>query len=467
MALKSKKSHLLQAGIVSLALTAPLATFAESSSSTKTDVVQEEEEDILEEQEGNRATDITPQQKQAEKLSKSGDIWAGFGSQKAVNIVARASETLENVNDKEAYKKAQELAKKEATERIMSTQEDLIKNTYTPPKNTSKSSYFDKGVKPTDKRLSDSENSGSVKDKLAFIFGASLGRTEEDSAYFAKNCSTNFYLGVAPKLTDASGKIVEFSYNLCLNGFAVKYSGLSKTPLWSAEHLTADRLNQASRMQREDSFHEENRIPSIHRATLLEYKNKGYARGYLAASGDMANEQQQFDSFSLVNVAPQTEALNKNLWREVESNVRELVYDNNEAYVVTGTAFTNSRLKQLKKSILVPSAIYKAVYIPSKNEAAVYYAPNDDSLTLEIISLKELEDRIGFDVMPSVSEDIKINAAPFAIPDHLETIPPAPSAKKSGLYETKAKAIAIRAKDIAISALQMTMDFFKNLRRFF
>ena len=36
--------------------------------------------------------------------------------------------------------------------------------------------------------------------------------------------------------------------------------GVTRTPLWSAEHLTRARLNQAKTIDREDSFHEESRL---------------------------------------------------------------------------------------------------------------------------------------------------------------------------------------------------------------
>lgn len=450
MKLEHNKSHLLQASFFALMLSIPMAAIAEVE-----ELVVEEDVAVAEEP---TQESVTKQQEQAEKRSKSGDVWAGFGSQTAVNLVARASNILDNVDDKEVYKKAQELAKQKATEAAIALQEEAIKNLPTNQGGSSSGGYFDKGVNPT--RSNDIQNSGSAKDRLATIFGANSSDSAEDAVYFAQQCPSNFYLGVAPKITDADSKMGEFSYNLCLNGFAVKYSGVSKTPLWSAEYLTARRLAQASKLERADSFHVEERIPSVHSATLLDYKNSGYDRGHLAPNADMANTQQQYDSFSLVNIAPQRPALNRSLWREVESDVRGFVYENNEAYVVTGTAFTNARIKQLNKSVLVPSAIYKAVFIPSRDEAAVYYAPNDDSLKLEVISLKELESRIGFDVFPGVSEEVKAKAADLPKPDSSSFNP-------SAFDDNSSASKVDKGRDKAETLLQMIIEFFKNLLRFF
>ena len=49
-------------------------------------------------------------------------------------------------------------------------------------------------------------------------------------------CLQQFYRDVPPLLTKESLK--KDSYALCFNDFNVMYSGISKTPLWSAEYLT-------------------------------------------------------------------------------------------------------------------------------------------------------------------------------------------------------------------------------------
>ncbi|WP_350556423.1 DNA/RNA non-specific endonuclease, partial [Pseudoalteromonas sp. CAL107-MNA-CIBAN-0098] len=80
---------------------------------------------------------------------------------------------------------------------------------------------------------------------------------------------------------------------LCMDGFATMYSGVSRTPLWSAEHLTRKRLNQAKEIDREDSFHEESRLPKSARASLSDYSGSGYDRGHIAPNANMATRSQQ------------------------------------------------------------------------------------------------------------------------------------------------------------------------------
>ncbi|OXL22799.1 endonuclease [Psychrobacter sp. DAB_AL32B] len=225
-------------------------------------------------------------------------------------------------------------------------------------------------------------------------------------------CSQSFYGGVYPEFTNT--KLSNNTQALCMDGFAVMYSGVSRTPLWSAEYLTRKRLQQAKQIDREDSFHEESRLPQSMRAKLSDYSGSGYDRGHLAPNGDMANRSQQYDSFSLANIAPQSPRNNRYIWRNIESATRYLTQQYGEVYTITGVAFTDKKTKQLAERVLVPSHFFKAVYIPASNQAGVYFAPNDESERIEIISIDELTTKIGIDVLPVL--DAKTKSQAFNLP---------------------------------------------------
>ena len=221
-------------------------------------------------------------------------------------------------------------------------------------------------------------------------------------------CSESFYGGIYPEFINT--KLSANTQPLCMDGFAVMYSGVSRTPLWSAEYLTRKRLQQAKQIDRDDSFHEESRLPESMRAKLTDYSGSGYDRGHLAPNGDMANRSQQYDSFSLANIAPQSPRNNRYIWRNIESATRYLTQQYGEVYTVTGVAFTNKKVKRLESRVLVPSHFFKAVYIPALNQAGVYYAPNDESERIEIISVDELTAQIGTDVLPILDRATKAQA---------------------------------------------------------
>ena len=221
-------------------------------------------------------------------------------------------------------------------------------------------------------------------------------------------CSQSFYGGIYPEFTNT--KLSNNTQALCMDGFATMYSGVSRTPLWSAEHLTRKRLNQAKEIDREDSFHEESKLPTSARASLSDYSGSGYDRGHIAPNANMATRSQQYDSFSLANIAPQSPRNNRYIWRNIESATRYLTQQYGEVYTVTGVAFTNKKTKQLADRVLVPSHFFKAVYIPATNQAGVYYAPNDESERIEIISIDQLTAKTGIDVLPVLDSQTKAEA---------------------------------------------------------
>lgn len=219
-------------------------------------------------------------------------------------------------------------------------------------------------------------------------------------------CLSQFYRDQPPILLKES--LIKNSYPLCFNGFNVMYSGVSKTPLWSAEHLSPSRLSQ--KIKREDSFHEESRVDVQHRALLADYRGSGYDRGHMAPNGDMPNKQSQADSFSLANMVPQAPKNNQKVWRELEEATRSVVTkQKQDVYVVTGPIFSGEKLKTIGKGVIVPTAVFKAIYVPKTGMIGAYYAPNDNSLKVSVISVCELEQKLGINIFPQLNEDKKRN----------------------------------------------------------
>lgn len=219
-------------------------------------------------------------------------------------------------------------------------------------------------------------------------------------------CLNQFYREEPPFLVKDS--LNKNSYPLCFNGFNTLYSGVSKTPLWTAEYLSTSRLSQ--KIKREDSFHEEDRVSASHRATLADYRGSGYDRGHLAPNADMPNKAAQYDSFSLANMIPQAPKNNQQVWRELEEATRAIVTkQKQDVYVITGPVFSGKKLKTIGNGVIVPTAVYKALYMPKDGIIGVYYAPNNDSLQVKIISVCQLEEQIGINLFPQLTAEQKRN----------------------------------------------------------
>ncbi len=219
-------------------------------------------------------------------------------------------------------------------------------------------------------------------------------------------CLSQFYRDQPPVLTKDSLK--KNSYPLCFNGFNVMYSGISKTPLWSAEYLSPSRLSQ--KIKREDNFHEEQRVDLAHRATLSDYRGSGYDRGHMSPNGDMPDKASQSDSFSLANMVPQAPKNNQQVWRELEEATRAMVTkQKKDVYLVTGPVFATKKLKTIGNGVIVPTAVFKAVYIPKHGIIGAYYAPNDNSLQVKVVSVCYLEEQLGINLFPQLTEEQKRN----------------------------------------------------------
>ena len=133
-------------------------------------------------------------------------------------------------------------------------------------------------------------------------------------------CPDYFASGRSPEIIRPS--LAARVRELCLDGYAVLHSGISRTPLAVAEHLTRAQVMGASEVRREGFYHDENRLPSDERARLSDYDNSGFDRGQMAPSGDMATSSSMAASFSLANIVPQHPGSSRCLWKGVETSVR-------------------------------------------------------------------------------------------------------------------------------------------------
>jgi endonuclease G, mitochondrial len=214
-------------------------------------------------------------------------------------------------------------------------------------------------------------------------------------------CDDHFVGGDAPKVINP--KLAVATKTLCFNVFSVMHSGVTRTPLWSAEHLEAQNLDAAKELSRENSFHPETRLPASQRAELSDYSRSGYDRGHLAPNGDMPDRASQRDSFSLANIVPQDGENNRHLWAGIEGAVRTMAKREGELYVVTGPAFLGGNLRKVG-NVLVPTHLYKLVYSPRQKAGAAWFVENQADAKANVIPIPELERIVGINLLPALSD---------------------------------------------------------------
>jgi endonuclease G len=219
-----------------------------------------------------------------------------------------------------------------------------------------------------------------------------------------ESCADHYLDGRAPQIRNP--KLAAATTELCFNVFSVMHSGVTRTPLWSAEHLEAQEVESAQQLTRENSFHAEQRLPAGQRAELADYARSGFDRGHMAPNGDMPDRDSQRDSFSLANIVPQDGENNRHLWAGIEGAVRKMARKEGDLYVVTGPAFLGSDLRKVG-NVLVPTHLYKLVYSPRQKAGAAWFVENTPDAKANVIPIPELERIIGINLLPALGDEEK------------------------------------------------------------
>ena len=225
-------------------------------------------------------------------------------------------------------------------------------------------------------------------------------------------CANIYFANTAPDIINI--KLTKATKELCFKEFVVMHSGVSKTPLWSAEHLTRTMLN--GKAVRSNEFHAEERLTHEERAELNDYAHSGYDRGHMSNSADHIEPQANYETFTLANMVPQDHNNNAGLWSHIEGATRYLAKKDNDIYVVTGPIFIGNNLKRIGGRVLVPTKLFKAIYVPSSGQGAAYLTDNAPGEDYKVISISELEKMTGIDIFPKMTQSAKEHAMELPIP---------------------------------------------------
>lgn len=236
--------------------------------------------------------------------------------------------------------------------------------------------------------------------------------TDPAASASASQCPEHFALATPPAITRTS--LQAQTRELCYEAFAVLHSGVSRTPVYAAEHLTRAGLASAAVLDRVDSFHAEGALPADERAELADYVRSGYDRGHMAPNADMPTRTAQAQSFTLANMVPQLHSNNAGIWSGMEDVARRLATNEGEVYVVSGPAFLGSEVKQIGGRVLVPTHLWKVIYRPATQQAGAYVIRNDDMNTYQVLSITALAQAVGVDVLPSLPAVAR--EAPMSLP---------------------------------------------------
>ncbi|MDD4950826.1 DNA/RNA non-specific endonuclease [Sulfuricurvum sp.] len=226
------------------------------------------------------------------------------------------------------------------------------------------------------------------------------------------SCGGIYYGNNAPDILNP--KLTPKTKELCYSEFAVMHSGLSRTPLWSAEHLYGSKLN--IKVERSNDFHPEERLNSDERAELSDYARSGYDRGHMSPARDFNTPQSESECFTLANMVPQDHDNNTKLWSGIEEATRTLAKQKGELYVITGPIFIGTNLQRIGGRVLVPTKIFKAIYDPSSNQGAAYLVNNAPGNEYQEINIAQLEQLTNIRIFPKMAAISKQTPMPLPSP---------------------------------------------------
>lgn len=218
-------------------------------------------------------------------------------------------------------------------------------------------------------------------------------------------CPQFYAAGVAPDLVNL--QLAPKARELCNEVYVVLHSGITRTPLFAAEHITRENLLMAKGLPRSNSFQPDHRLPANERAELRDYARSGYDRGHQYCAGDAYTASGKDASFLLSNMVPQDPDNNRILWEGLESSTRNEAKRRGELYVITGPLFQGDQLKSLHGRVMIPSGLFKAIYDPGRGEAAAYIAANAPGMDYRVISIADLEQMTGINLFPTLSPQVK------------------------------------------------------------
>lgn len=166
------------------------------------------------------------------------------------------------------------------------------------------------------------------------------------------------------------------------------YDGRIRTCRYVLEYLTASSLKADAGKRELSHFHVDADWPVEFRATLADYREVSaeFDRGHLANAANHARSQAEMDAtFALSNMAPQNQTLNRGLWKQLETYLRDVAQREEVAgvWVVTvplwmpddapaqGTATTSVVTYRLAgpNHLPIPTHFGKAALCQSTNNA--------------------------------------------------------------------------------------------------
>ncbi|HLL53183.1 MAG TPA: DNA/RNA non-specific endonuclease [Myxococcaceae bacterium] len=204
-------------------------------------------------------------------------------------------------------------------------------------------------------------------------------------------------------------------------------------PQWVSYMLTAADIQETPvDVKRTNNFRKDPGYAGS--ASPTDYTNSGYDRGHMKPADDSPNLEAMRESFLMTNMAPQTPAFNRQVWRTLESKTHELVASSGgKATIMTGSLFLDEKGQPLpaeqrqwigpdgEKKVAVPTHFFKTVLnqlpnghmtmyaylVPNRPDLPTKKAPVLELLEQSKMSVDGLEKLLGYDLYAHLPQTVQ------------------------------------------------------------
>lgn len=160
---------------------------------------------------------------------------------------------------------------------------------------------------------------------------------------------------------------------ICREAYLSGYDAANKVPRFVMWTLTPQ--HALGCVARSNAFSADQSIPGG--ATPQDYAATGYDKGHMAPDGDQSWDQQvEFESFLMTNMTPQAPALNRGIWKLLETSVRGWAFQSGQNFTIVSGAVYQPGDLVIGKGIIVPHAFYKIVIDDATGQVAGWWFPH-------------------------------------------------------------------------------------------
>ena len=194
--------------------------------------------------------------------------------------------------------------------------------------------------------------------------------------------------------------------------FAIGWSPSLRRPVWCAYHVTPQKPYESGRRPNFSKDKEAANSPAP-----SAYERSGYDRGHMVPNHAIEScygIEVQKKTFLMSNVAPQTPALNRGVWRNVEHRIADFwPAKYGELWVIVGTIPSGRGETLSGTDIEIPGRFYQVIVAQEGMDVRALAVVFDQHVSWRewaarnIVSIDELEEETGLDFLPDLPKFIQ------------------------------------------------------------